>query len=495
MLIELHIRNLAVVEEATIDLGTGFNVLSGETGAGKSIVVDSLALLSGVRASTDQIRTGAETLSVTGVFEPGGDGFKAVLEEAGLEPESDQIVIRREVTRSGRNRAYIDDRPATARLLADLAPHLVRIHGQREELGLVDPELQRTWLDRMGGAKAEKLLSRVAEAWEAVDALRARLHRVRGDASERLRRIDNLRFMVEEIDGAGCEVGEEEALRQERNVLRHAESISHALGDATAALFGDGDDGGHAAVSRALQGLEGVMEWEPGAAAWVSELREIEIRLGELEPELSRRFEEVEADPRRLDAVEERLATLERLFKKYGGNTEAVLETWAQAAQELQELEDAASGGEELEAELGRALEAYVDMARQLSTARAQWGATLASGVIGHVKELALEKARFEARLELRPATSSPVKIDGVAVEAGPLGVDHVVYDFSPNPGEELRPLAKVASGGELSRLYLAVQLASRDVARAGLEGPSEATLVFDEVDAGISGAEAAVLG
>ncbi|MEO1368944.1 MAG: AAA family ATPase, partial [Acidobacteriota bacterium] len=231
MLIELHIRNLAVVEEATIELGAGFNVLSGETGAGKSIVVDSLALLSGVRASTDQIRTGAETMSVTGVFEPAGDGHRALLEAAGLEPESDQVVIRREVTRSGRNRAYIDDRPATARLLADLAPHLVRIHGQREELGLVDPELQRTWLDRMGGDEAQDLLARVAAAWDTVDALRVRLRRLRGDASERLRRIDNLRFVVEEIDAVGCEVGEEDALRSERNVLRHAESISHALND------------------------------------------------------------------------------------------------------------------------------------------------------------------------------------------------------------------------------------------------------------------------
>ncbi|MEO1367193.1 MAG: DNA repair protein RecN, partial [Acidobacteriota bacterium] len=258
-------------------------------------------------------------------------------------------------------------------------------------------------------------------------------------------------------------------------------------------LFDD-DDGGYGAVSRALHALEAVSEWEPGAAAWIAELREIEIRLGELEPDLSRRLEEVEADPRRLDAVEERLATLERLFKKYGESTEAVLETRAGAAAELQELEDAASGGEELEAEFQRAVDDYRSAATELTAARGRWGRTLAEGVIGHVKELALEKARFAARLEHRPVTSSAVEIDGVPVEAGPLGVDHVVYDFSPNPGEELRPLAKVASGGELSRLYLAVQLASRDLDRAG-GGAQDATLVFDEVDAGISGAEAAVLG
>ncbi|MEM8934771.1 MAG: AAA family ATPase, partial [Acidobacteriota bacterium] len=176
MLLDLHIRNLAVVEEATIELGPGFNVLSGETGAGKSIVVDSLALLAGVRASQDQIRTGADTLAVTGVFRPEGDAWRAVLAAAGLDGDGGddaerELVIRREISRNGRNRVFVDDQPTTLKLVGELAPHLIRIHGQREELGLVDPELQRTWLDRCGGAE----LAGAAVAVRAAHAERRRL--------------------------------------------------------------------------------------------------------------------------------------------------------------------------------------------------------------------------------------------------------------------------------------------------------------------------------
>lgn len=503
MLLDLHIRNLAVVEEATIELGPGFNVLSGETGAGKSIVVDSLALLAGVRASQDQIRTGAETLSVTGVFQPEGDAWRAILDEAGLvdeEPrENDgEIVIRREISRSGRNRVFVDDRPATLKVVADLAPHLIRIHGQREELGLVDPELQRTWLDRCGAASLERALDRTRDAYEAWKAVADRLDRHSGDERQREERLDYLRFVVNEIDAAGLQAGEEDELRQEREVLRHAEAIQHGLGEAARSLFGDGDgdeEGARAGVSRALAALEAIVAWEPGAAAWVGELEEIEIRLGELEPDLSRRADEVEADPRRLDAVEERLSALERLFRKYGGTSADVLEERERLAAELEELEDDENDRDALEAKAEAALRAYREAAEALSAERRAAGRVLAERVTEHLQDLALERAIFEVDLSPRRLASSPLVVGGEAVDFGPLGYDQVVYRFSPNPGEELRALAKVASGGELSRLYLAVQLASRGDAEATSGGAARATLVFDEVDAGISGAEAAVLG
>src|SRR6202035_267878 len=237
---QLHVKTLAVLAAAAVEFGPGLNVLSGETGAGKSIVVDSLALLAGVRASAELIRSGAETLTVSGVFDLPGDsseGLRGLLAEAGVEVEGDEILVRREIARSGRNPVFLNDQPTTLRLLADLAPHLLRIHGQRDELGLVDPELQRVWLDRSGGAEAERPLGEVAAAFAEHQRLAARLERLAGGDRMRRERLDLLRFQAAEIDDARLAAGEELALKSERDVLRHAEAITRALGTAFALLF------------------------------------------------------------------------------------------------------------------------------------------------------------------------------------------------------------------------------------------------------------------
>lgn len=499
MLRDLHIRNLAVLEEAAIEFGSGFNVLSGETGAGKSIVVDSLALLSGVRASSDLIRTDADALTVTGVFEPSGDGWRGVLATAGLEPDGDapdmdgdasavDIVIRREVRRNGRNRVYVNDRPVTLDLLTQLAPHLLRIHGQREELGLVDPELQRTWLDRCGGDEAQRLLAATAKAHAAWLEVARRLERLTGDERARHERLDFLRFQLAEIDDAAPQADEEIGLEEERNVLRHSDAIRQALSGACEVLF-DRDGAAYEHLGRARTLLEGIEAWEGQAAEWSAELADLHIRLGELDQVLHRRLDTVDADPQRLDAIEARLATLERLFRKHGGSTRELLERRAAIVAEIDELGGDADTLEELKEASAAALDRYRKAAAKLTDGRRQWGDHLSEQVRGDLAELALAKARFSVRLDTRKRRDSPLQVDGEAVDFGPFGVDQVVFEFSPNPGEALRPLAKVASGGELSRLYLAVQLAGR---AAGGEGT---TLVFDEVDAGISGAEAATLG
>ena len=379
MLRDLHIRNLAVVAEASIELGTGLNVLSGETGAGKSIVVDSLALLSGVRASNDLIRTGAESLTVTGFFEPDAAAQQLLL-EAGVEPDGEELAIRREITRSGRNRVFVNDRPVTLKLLAELAPVLIRIHGQREELGLVAPELQRTWLDKSGGDEAETLLRRVGEAYAVYRSAAARLERLTGDDRTRRERIDFLGFQVAEIDAAEITSGEEESARRDRVVLRHSEAIQQALAGACEALF-DQEGAAYESLGRALHALRHVEPWEPEAAGWVGELDELAIRLGEIETSLRRRFDEVEADPERLNAIEDRLASLERLFRKHGATTREVLERRETLARELSELEGDEDAAGELEEEVERCLEAYRVAARELSERRRQWSERLARQV------------------------------------------------------------------------------------------------------------------
>jgi DNA repair protein RecN (Recombination protein N) len=514
---ELHVRNLAVLAEASVTFGEGLNVLSGETGAGKSIVVDSLALLAGARAATDLIRSGAEVLTVSGIFAPAGAGWRAVLAAAGLEATNadggaegaDELLIRREIGRNGRNRVFVNDQPTTLRLLAELAPHLLRIHGQRDELDLMAAELQRGWLDRSGGAEGEALLARTAAAFDAHARLAERLERLSGDERARRERLEVLRFQAAEIDAARLAAGEDQALRQEREVLRHVEAIRLALGTAAGLL--SEDEG--AAVERLDRGrglLAEIAAWEPEAGAWAAELEELRIRAAEVGSALARRLGGLEAEPGRLDAVEDRLAVVERLCKRHGGDVAAVLARRAEIAAELDDLDGDAGSQEELAARAAAALAGYRDAALALSAARCGWGERLARAIERELGDLGLARARLGVALERRRRAGSPLELEGEPIELGRAGLDQVTFLFAPNPGEEPRPLARIASGGELSRLHLALQLAVQGGGRRGGDvgdggdgseggdaggGAAQPTLVFDEVDSGVGGAEAAALG
>jgi DNA repair protein RecN (Recombination protein N) len=500
VLLELHVRNLAVLAEASVTFGEGLNVLTGETGAGKSIVVDSLFLLAGARASGDLIRAGAETLTVSGVFAPLGEEWRRVVEDAGVEIEGREVLVRREIGRGGRHRVFVNDQPTTLRLLGDLAPHLLRIHGQRDEMDLLAADLQREWLDRSGGEAAERLLARAAEAYARHARLAERLERLSGDERLRRERIDLLRFQAAEIDAAKVRAGEDHELRQEREVLRHAGAIAHSVGTAFALLA---DEEGAAAerVARAHALLAEVESWEPQAAGWAAELEELRIRLSDLGTTLGRRLDDLEADPARLDAVEERLALVERLCRRHGGDLAQVVARRAEIEAELAELEGDADNQEDLEARAAGALADYGAAALALSAARGTWGEALAGRIEAELADLGLGKARLAVRLERRRRAGSPLVLDGEAVDFGAHGADQVTLLFAPNPGEEPRALARIASGGELSRLHLALQLAAGRppaAAPAGAAGGGAVplpTLVFDEVDTGIGGAEAAALG
>jgi DNA repair protein RecN (Recombination protein N) len=483
---ELHVKNLAVLAAASVELGPGLNVLTGETGAGKSIVVDSLLLLSGARASSDLVRSGTDSLIVTGIFEPAGDAWRRMLEESGVETDGPELLIRREVSREGRNRVYVNDQPATARLLTDLAPLLLRIHGQREEMGLVDPELQRAWLDRSGGRAADDLLAAVAAAHEEWRKVADRLERLSTGDRERCERLDFLSFQAQEIDAANLRSGEDDDLHAERDVLRNREEIVRALGGAYDLLFDDEDAAvGRLGRSRGL--LEDVAEWEPGANDWLTELDELSARVDDLARTLGRRVGDLEADPQRLDAVEERLARVERLTRKHGGSVAAVLEHRKALAEEIEDLSGDAQSRDVLERQEAETRAAYDERAAELTDARERWGRALAKSMMAEMKDLGLAKAVIEVGLE-------PLG------EPAPHGLDRVVFRLAANPGEPARPLARVASGGELSRIYLALQLAARafrdrERKKKDETAAPDPTLVFDEADAGISGAQAAALG
>ncbi|HVS16252.1 MAG TPA: DNA repair protein RecN [Thermoanaerobaculia bacterium] len=491
MLRQLYVKNLAVVEEARVDLDGGLCVLTGETGAGKSLVVDSLSLLGGARASTDLIRTGAELLTVVGVFEATEDPpWSDALRAAGLEVSSGELVVRREVARNGRNRVYLDDQPVALRTLAEIAPSLLRIHGQREELDLIEPELQRRWLDRSGGEEAEELLGRCAAAYGAWRDVADRLERLTGDERAREQRLDLLRFQLAEIEDAGPSRGEEVELRQQRQLLRHGEEIALALGEAVRALSDDEEVAAVTALGHARSALARLVRWDAEAQRSLDEVEELLARADDLGTTLRARLASLDTEPGRLDVIEGRLAVIERLLRKYGATSDEVLDHAASLAAEIDELTFDDQRLAELRGELERRLGRYRAVAEALSAARSRWARALERAVVEQLGELALPRSRFAARLDRRRRADSPLRIAGEGFELAEHGIDHVVFELSFNPGEEPRPLAKVASGGELARVYLALQVAVRGAGVA-----EQTTLVFDEVDAGLGGAQAAVVG
>ncbi len=489
MLRSLYVQNLAVIERAELQFGPGLNVVTGETGAGKSLVVDSLSLLAGGRASSETIRTGAETLVLSGVFEPSGSDWRRLLEEAGVPAEGDELLVRREVTRAGRNRVFVNDHPVTLGFLSAVTRRLIRIFGQRDELGMLSPELQRTWLDRSGGDSVAALVASCASAYEAYRETADRLGRLSGDDQLRLERIDLLKFQTSEIDAAGLLPGEDEELRAEREVLRHAEAIAGALHRALA-LLSDEDQAVDSRLAQAGNALQDIARWQPEAGAWADTLAEAGTLVNDLTADLRTRAVGSDSDPRRLDRIEERLSVIERLTRKYGGSSADVLEHGRRLAEELFELETADVRRDEVEQQAAACLAEYAARAEALSLTRRELGAALESDVLGHLRDLALERAAFEVEIGRAPRPDSALELDGERVAFDRLGVDQVTYRFSANPGEALRPLSRVASGGELARLFLALQTAVRGAGPA-----AESTLVFDEVDSGVGGAEAAIVG
>ncbi len=489
MLRDLHVENLAVISEASVEFEPGFNALTGETGAGKSIVVDALALLSGARASGDLIRTGATSLSITGVFEPSGEAWRSVLVEAGFDVDGSDLVVRREVNREGRNRVYLNDRQVSLGLLASVGEYLIRIHTQREELDLVSADVQRGWLDRCGGTEGEQLRDKVASLFEVYDHLAARLIRARGDERSRVERAELLRYQIDEIDSAGLLPDEDVELKKEREVLRNAEAILEALSKSYSQLF---EEEGSAIeqVSFSRRQMQGVEAWESLGADWSERLRHVEVHLQELSNEIRARIDDVAADPKRLDVVEDRLAVIDRLCRKYGESVGAVLEYRRTVSRELEELELDVDQQDRLSARVDRAFEEYLGAATELSKSRKKWGRDLSDRVVKELQDLALGKARFEVQLGTMGRDGSRLVLEGRPCAFGEEGFDRVAFHLAANPGEKMSPLVRSASGGELSRIYLAVQLASRG------SGPAaNPTLVFDEVDSGIGGAEAASLG
>lgn len=477
MLLDLVVENYAVVERARVRFHSGLNLLTGETGSGKSIVVDALGLLFGGRASAGMVRTGAERARVSGVFEIGpSPALSAVLESAGIESEEGEILIEREIQANGKSRAFIGSRPATTALLKDLAPHLGDIHGQHDQQQLFSPAVQCEMLDAF--AAAEALVSEVASLYGRWRAASVEIEELDRTAQEKLRLADLWTFQRKEIEAVAPKPGEDAELENERRVLRNVVRLQETASAAHEALYEDPQS--VTAQLRAIaKRLEELARIDESVQDVIAILQPASIAVDEAARALGTYLGKLEADPARLEEIEARLAALEKLKRKYGATTEAVLEFLASVEADLAAVENSSTRREALRGEIEQLSQAYEAKAKELSARRQDAARRLGKLVEAELAALAMEKTRVQIHVQPAPWSAR--------------GADSVEFLLAPNLGEDLKPLEKIASGGELSRVALALKTCTSPRAAAAKSAPP--TLVFDEVDAGVGGSAAEAVG
>ncbi|WP_031511107.1 DNA repair protein RecN [Streptomyces megasporus] len=492
---EMRIRALGVIDDAVVELSPGFTAVTGETGAGKTMVVTSLGLLLGGRADAALVRVGAKAAVVEGriVLPPGAPAARRA-EEAGAELDDGDLLVSRTISAEGRSRAHVGGRAVPVGLLAELGEDLVAVHGQTDQQGLLRPARQRQALDRYAGEAVSAPLADYTEAYRRLRAVSAELEELTTRARERAQEADLLRFGLEEIAAAEPRPGEDVELAAEAERLGHAEALASAAATAHGALVGDPADpeavDAGALVAGAQRALEAVRAHDPALAALADRLGEVGILLADVAGELAGYADDLDADPLRLAAVEERRAALAHLTRKYGEDITAVLAWAEESAARLAELDSDDDRIAELTAERDALRARLSDLARRLTRARAEAAERFADAVTAELAELAMPHARVTVALRQHETSDerSGIEVDGRLVTFGPHGVDEVELLLAPHPGAHPRPIAKGASGGELSRVMLAVEVVFAGAAPVP-------TYLFDEVDAGVGGKAAVEVG
>ena len=455
----LAIRNLAVIESVAVEFEQSFNILTGETGAGKSILVEAVGLLLGGRATQDLIRTGEDLATVEAIFET-SDGA--------------ELIVRREITSQGRSRAFINGALATAAALKDLSNRLVELHGQHEHQQLLDPTQHLALLDTWSDLAEARI--RVSRAFDAVRALREQLDRLRMDDRERAARLELVEFQLGELKKAELRLGEDETLTAERTLLRSADTIQRLCGESYAELY-DNETAALPQLGHVWKRVSELAAIDPRFASYLEARDGIKAQLEDLAFTLRDFADGIDASPARLLQVEDRLALIERLKRKHGGTLEDAIAHRDKLAVEHRALTGGESSLAEVEQNLADAGRAFLNSARTLSAGRRKAAPEFARRIEEELADLAMERTRFEVRLTTNEAEEQWTDA----------GIDTGEFFLSPNVGEDLRPLAKIVSGGELSRIMLALKTLA-------VSGDSK-TLIFDEVDAGIGGRVATVVG
>ena len=464
MLELLHIENIAIIEAADIEFAPGFNALTGETGAGKSIVIDSLSAVLGQRTSRELIRTGAEKAFVSAAF----SGMAPELtEELGIQPEADgTLLLQREIQTDGKNVCRVNGRPVTVGQLRALGARLLNIHGQHDGQQLLDEEQHIVYLDSFG--RVESLAITYAEKYKNFTDIRRQIGALQMDEAEKARRVDTLQYQIEELRRAKLTPGEEEELTARRGMLRNAEKFLDAVAGADYALNGDDSGGGAlSALRQAQDALSGVRHLDDAFGQLYERLGEAYSEVYDIAATVEDKRGELDVSPGELDRVESRMDLLYRLKKKYGATVEDMLDYQARCEAELAQIEDAGDTLVRLEQALSKAEKEARQAAQALSDARKAAAEQLTSQILAELQQLDMGKIRFAVDFAEKPLDSD--------------GMDTVRFLMSANVGEELRPIHKIASGGELARIMLAMKNVLSEQDHVG-------TMVFDEVDTGVSG-------
>jgi len=479
MLVELRAENYAVIDHAIATFGSGLNLLTGETGAGKSILVDALALLMGGKASTEIVRHGADKAVVSCVFEATA-GAEAILEENGIDAEGAEIILRREVLSTGKGRVFVNNQPATVSVLRQLAPELALVHAQSETLSSFDEAQQRLLLDRFGNILTEP----VAEAFAAWREAQTKLDDLLQGEQERLRMVDLWSYQRKEIESARLEAGEDEKLETEKRVLANAEKLYGAAMSAYDQLY-EGNASAEGALRAAIRNVEELARYDARFAELAQQLVSARATIGDAGATLRDYAEGINASPERLAEIEDRLASIDRLKRKYGQSVADVIAFGEDVARKLAEVEDRDGVLKDLHAALARASGAYKEAAATVTAHRKGAAAKLAKLAETQINSLAM-KVQFKIEVKSAEPESSWTAH----------GWDTVEYRISTNPGEPLKPLHEIASGGEMSRVMLALKVAVEEgSSKLRKTNPTPRTLVFDEIDIGIGGRAAEAVG
>jgi DNA repair protein RecN (Recombination protein N) len=475
MLQQLVIRDLAIISGLDISFQAGLNVLTGETGAGKSIIIGALELVLGAKASADLVRAGADRAVVDAVFDLSRAPHAAdALRNMGFDADEELLVVSREVSAAGRSSSRIGGRPASATQLREIGEILVDLHGQHEHQSLMSPSKHIAILDDWAGSEVDAARARSIDLWRSIGETGAELAEVERDARERARTMDLLAFQVQQIEAAELAPGEDAALEQERKRLANSERLAAAALAVESLL--QGDDAGGILTSLALASREAATaaDIDASLADAATSLDSARFELEEVARTLSQYRDAIEHDPHRLEQVNERLDMLRSLERKYGDTVEDVLAFLAAARSKLDDLSSADERSEELGRRLAKLRDEHGRVCAELTAARTRAAEAFAAAVEAELAELAMQRTRFQVQIE----AGSP----------GPAGADRVEFLIATNPGEPLRPLTRIASGGEISRVMLAIKSA---MAR---QDPLP-TMVFDEIDVGVGGRTAAVIG
>jgi DNA repair protein RecN (Recombination protein N) len=478
MLVELRAENYAVIDHAIAVLGPGLNLLTGETGAGKSLLVDALALLMGGKSSVDVVRHGAEKAVVSCVFES-TLGAEAVLEENGIDSEGNEIILRREILSGGKGRVFVNNQPATVAVLKQLAPELALVHAQTETASSFDQAQQRILLDRFAGTSTDA----VAEAYTGWHQAQNKLNDLLQGEQDRLRMVDLWAYQRKEIEAAQLKPGEDVTLETEKRVLANSEKLYAAAMGGFDQLY-EGGASAEVALRAALRNLEELARYDERFTEAVQQITSVRATVGDIAATLRDYAEGINASPERLAEIEDRLALLDRLKRKYGHTIDEVIAFGADVAQKLSEVEDRDEILKQLRAALEKAAAQYRNVATELSSGRKAAATKLGKLAEAQINSLAM-KVKFEVSVRSNAQETAWTTV----------GWDEVDCRISTNPGEPMKMLTEIASGGELSRVMLALKVAVEESSSKSKKKTTPRTLVFDEIDIGIGGRAAEAVG